>query len=367
MKIRRLSAGLLSLLVLAGCGAQRGSFLPQGVEVDAAEAEAELDVQLGLLKEEITDEERQAALDIWLKVKSVRDERIGRGEYDRSNYEWRLLQRLSRLYDDYTIQYLGGDEAGFGYRNPPEKTLAVYEIGSGGVLTPDGDNDFTNSQWSEAELLGLWDQMLELLPQGAFDHFDRLTMFTDGPDETVAWVWNLDDGGTTWEIALDPADSADRVYFVETVLHEYAHYLTLNDQQVTYTREQTLDTYNEYGMVSRKGSYIDDFYQAFWTGYLDDCLACEDTFNFFLRHYDDFIDPYASTDPSEDICESFTFFILRPRDPDADSDVWSQKLDFFYRYPELVEFRTTVRGNLGLTRWDYFEDLYQEEPEGVAA
>lgn len=360
MKKRQLAAGVLGILLLTGCGARSGTLLPTAGKTDRDAAEHELDLQLGLLKDELTDEERQAAMEIWLKLKPIRDERIARGEWNRDNYEWRLLKRLSRLYDDYTIKYLGGDEIGFGYQNPPERTVAVYHIGPDGALTPDKDNDLSGGQWTETELLDLWEQMLELLPDGAFDDFDQLTMFTDGPEETVAYVWAMDDSGDRWEIALDPADSGDREYFVETVLHEYCHYLTLNDEQVTYTSEQTVDTYNEYHMVSSKGSYIDDFYQQFWTGYLDDCLACEDTYNFFLRHYDDFIAPYASTDPSEDICESFTYFVLRPRDPQADSDVWSQKLDFFYAYPELVEFRTTVRGNLGLKRGDYFEDWYSE-------
>ena len=118
-------------------------------------------------------------------------------------------------------------------------------------------------------------------------------------------------------------------------------------------------------MVTRPGSYLDDFYQTFWTGYLDQCLACDDTYNFFLRFYDDFIDAYASTDPSEDICESFTYFVPRPRVPYAYQDVWSQKLDFFYNYPELVEFRTAVRGNLGLARGDSYESGYDSGAEAA--
>ena len=160
---------------------------------------------------------------------------------------------------------------------------------------------------------------------------------------------------------MDPADAEDREYFVETVLHEYFHYLSLNDTQVIYTSEQTLDTYNEPGMVTLADSYLNDFYQEFWTGYLDDCLACDDTYNFFLRHCDDFITPYASTDPSEDICESFAFFVLRPRDFRADEDVWSRKLDFFYQYPQLVAFREEVRGNLELAWGEYFESRQEAD------
>ena len=367
MRFQRLAVGLLALILLTGCGKEGGSLLPKGAEqeVDMEEAQAELEVQLGLLAGELSQEEYQEVLDVWLTLKPIRDQRLARGEWDKSDYEQRLWRRLSRLYDDHTIQYLGGDAEGFGYQSPPEQTLAVYQIAPGGVLTLEGEQTFPSGGWAEEQLLALWDDMTSILPEGAFDDFDQLTFFSDGPGETVAWVWMTDQKGERWEIALDPEDAGERAYFVETVLHEYCHYLTLNHTQADYTREQTLDTYNEYGMVTRPGSYLDDFYQSFWTGYLDDCLACDDTYNFFLRHYDDFTDAYASTDPSEDICESFTYFVLRPRDPYAYQEIWSQKLDFFYAYPELVDFRTAVRGNLGLARGDYYESGYDNGEEAA--
>lgn len=89
--------------------------------------------------------------------------------------------------------------------------------------------------------------------------------------------------GKKWEIAVDPADAGDGEMFVETVLHEYSHYLTLNNEQVKYTARQTASTYNEEGMVAYEGSYLDDFYQRFWADYLDDRLSDMDTYNFFLR------------------------------------------------------------------------------------
>ena len=71
---------------------------------------------------------------------------------------------------------------------------------------------------------------------------------------------------------------------------------------MVYTHRQTVDTYNEAGMVARSGSYLDDFYQEFWTDLLDDRLANPNSYGFFLRHEEDFVTAYASTDPSEDRC-----------------------------------------------------------------
>ena len=80
--------------------------------------------------------------------------------------------------------------------------------------------------------------------------------------------------------------------------------------------------------------------------YLHDRLANPDSYGFYLRHQADFVTDYASTDPSEDIAESFTYFVLWDA-PEGDA-VWEEKLNFFYRYPELVEFRTQARARLGL-------------------
>lgn len=51
---------------------------------------------------------------------------------------------------------------------------------------------------------------------------------------------------------------------------------------------------------------------------------------------------YAATNPFEDIAESFTDFILLKKPADA-SRVESQKILFFYDYPELVELRDRIR------------------------
>ena len=134
MRKKRLVSAVLLVLLLAGCGQTGGKLLPSGTgRTDTAAAQAELDVQLGLLKDEITAEERREALDLWSKIRAIQTERKAKGNYERSDYEWRLLRRLSGLYDAYTIRYLGGDEEGFGYRSPRERTLAVYQIGAGGA------------------------------------------------------------------------------------------------------------------------------------------------------------------------------------------------------------------------------------------
>lgn len=84
-------------------------------------------------------------------------------------------------------------------------------------------------------------------------------------------------------------------------------------------------------MVFRPDSYLDDFYQAFWLDYIHDRRINQEGIGLFLRHKDDFLNSYAASTPSEDICESFVAFVMR--DKVAREKVWEQKVFFFYKYP----------------------------------
>ena len=339
-KDRLIGAALCLLLLFgAGCSPAPGA--------DQETLDRELDVQLGLLAEVITQEERSAAMDLWMRLRPVRQARLDRGEYRRGDREQELLEELNGLYEAYTIRYLGGDDLGWGYTDPEEHVLARYRIGGAGELTLMPNSlDLTHGPWTREDLEEMWESMQAVLPKDAFRDFRSYVPFTDGEGETVAYVLPADPGGSQWEICLDPADMGDRDYFLETVLHEYCHYLTLNDTQADYGAPESGARYCEEGMVARSGSYLDDFYHTFWTDYLHDRLANPDSYGFFLRHEEDFVSSYASTDPSEDISESFAFFVLW--DVPESEAVWAEKLRFFLDYPELTEFRRQVRENLGL-------------------
>ena len=338
---------LVLLLVLAlfcgGCGAGA----PEAEQTAAPTADGELerlaDAQLGLLADRITPEERERVLLLLEALEPLRQERQEAGRWEKSAQEERLIRQLNRLYERYTTKYLG-DTVGWGYSYPPEYELAEYRITEDYGLRPVEVSEARG--YTQADYQSLWEQVLELLPEEALERFSRFAVFTDGPDETLAYVYAADSEGSRWVLAVDPADASDGAWFTETLLHEYCHVLTLNNTQAEYTGRQTTDTYNEEGMVARSGSYLDDFYQEFWTELLDDRLADPDSCGFFLRHEDDFITDYAATDPSEDIAESFTYFLLWP--PVEGDEVWERKLNFFYGYPELVELRSLVRDRLAL-------------------
>lgn len=330
---RQLPLLLLPILILSAC-AKPGAAPAVDPKV-RAEAARLASVQLGQLEQRLTDQERTQVLDLLEQLVPLRQTRAQTGRWALFPQEEELVGQLNQLYEDYTQRYLEEPEAPEGEEDPP--ALARYDIGADGGLTPvEGEDSYRP----------LWDQVRALLPEGSLDAFQHFTVFTDGPDNILAYVVPADDNGVQWELAVDPEDAGDPVEFTETVYHEYAHYLTLNDKQVTYGAPKRYDCYGENDLVSNPDSYLNAFYQRFWKDYLDDRLADPESINFYLRHEDDFITSYAATSPSEDIAECFSYFVLY--DKPTGTSVWEQKQNFFYDYPELVAFRDQARAKLGL-------------------
>lgn len=322
---------LVPALFLSACGRQA----PADPDVQA-EAARLADAQLGQLADRLTDQERAQILLLLEELVPLRQARAQENRWALSDREAELVAQLNELYEDCTQRYLEEPQVPDGDEEPP--TLAQYDIGKDGQLTPvEGDANTYRP---------LWDQVRALLPAGSLDAFTRFTVFTDGEADVLAYVVPADDAGAQWELAVDAQDTGDPVEFPETVYHEYGHYLTLNNTQVTYGGAPRFDCYGETDLVSLPDSYLNTFYQRFWRDYLDDRLADPDSASFYLRHEDDFITEYAATSPSEDIAESFSYFVLYDR-PEG-SSVWEQKQSFFYDYPELVAFRDQARAVLGL-------------------
>lgn len=334
MKKRLYIPTLVLVLLLSGCGgaAPWASVNPQ----IKAEAQRLAAVQLGRLDGQVTYTERQQVVGLLEQLVALRQTREELGVWKVSGGEERLTARLNQLYEDCTRRYLG-DLGSWSADEEKIELLAEYDVKQDGALEPGEGEDVYRP---------LWEQVKAMLPEGSLEAFTRFTVFTDGEEEILAYVVPVDDDGAQWELAVDPKDAVDENSFAETVFHEYCHYLTLNDEQVVYGGTPSQNRYAESELVARAGSYLDAFYQRFWRDYLDDRLADPESYGFYLRHADDFLTGYAATNPSEDIAESFAYFILYDR---AEGDgTQAQKQNFFYDYPKMVEFREQARERLGL-------------------
>ena len=327
-----LSVLLAGLLSLSACSLP----IRQGGNVEIqAEARRLAAVQLGKLDGLVTPEEREQVVGQLEWLLSLRRLRENGGEREPSPREEQLVSRLNQLYEDYTRRYLGNLGSWSADEEKIEQ-LTAYTVKDGGLEAVEGKDAYQD----------LWNQVGAMLPEGSLDAFDRFTVFTDGAEEILAYVVPTDDVGARWELAVDPEDAGDGASFAETVMHEYCHYLTLNNRQVDYGGQPTYGCYAESDLAARPDSYLNAFYRTFWSDYLDDRLADPETYGFYLRHSDDFLTGYAATSPSEDIAESFAYFVLYDR-AEGES-LQARKQNFFYAYPELVTFRDQARARMGL-------------------
>lgn len=147
----------------------------------------------------------------------------------------------------------------------------------------------------------------------------------------------------------------DASYSYSTLIHEYAHILTLGPSQMRYypvsSNESVLERFSENCVTNllqewclHEDAYLDDFIDIFWndTEYLE--KVRNEEISAYQGNELDYITEYAATNPGEDIAESFTYFVLNGK---KDSEtVAEQKLNFFYNYSELETLRKQIRSRL---------------------
>lgn len=194
----------------------------------------------------------------------------------------------------------------------------------------------------------VWAQVKQILPSSILGAFLEFDISSDGEYGIAAYVEQLDAEGKYWRISIDPEDMKDKNEFYHTVIHEYAHYVSLNNTQVNYysndySLKPSNEVYNDSYMVVKKESYINDFYNRFWKDIIVDRNADTSNQLFYCRHYTDFISSYASTSCTEDFAECFSYYVLPPNDL---TDEMKEKLAFFDKYPELVQLKNQILQNM---------------------
>lgn len=217
----------------------------------------------------------------------------------------------------------------------------------------------------------VWEVIRDLLPPDILvAEVREYQVFTDGPDETLAYVEPLAADPAFWLMAIDTADVqvvngtlSDDV--VHTIVHEFAHIVTLENNQVPPDPDAGAEEGSAVAVAcqtfytgegcSLPDSYINQFFLAYWDDLFDelldieaieDQLAYEDALYAFYEQYEDrFVTDYAATNPGEDIAESFTFFVLR--DAPVGGTQADEKVLFFYDFPQMVAIREHIRAQLG--------------------
>ena len=220
-------------------------------------------------------------------------------------------------------------------------TVDVYEIGAEAILSP------APSRPAEE----IWTMFVGVVTEPvAVETFNSYRVGDSSDSDTMAYVSRDLDDPTHWMLVANAAYADDADTLLQTLVHEYAHVLSLNVDQVPESSGDC-DTLELSEGCALPTSFIFEYQTEFWDAYGPDAPGPDNDDSevadaFYAEHEEDFVSDYAATNVTEDFAESFAAFVLEA-EPDSDSPL-AQKLDFFWRFPEFVEIRSHISERFGL-------------------
>jgi len=249
-----------------------------------------------------------------------------------------------------------------------ETYLGIYQVHGDEIINPYFEtvpSDLKDEQDDLVTQQNVWEYFATIIPAQKRGMISDYLILTDGPDNILAAVSQTRDDASHWVLEVDIADSTNYANLTFNMMHEFGHLLTLNADQVppnmnVFNNPGNAEVYNQESALcpnyfpgegcSQAGSYINQFYQRFWTNVYPEWTAIHQIDNqttyykklveFYEKHEDQFVSDYAVTSPAEDIAESWAHFIFAPK-PEGDT-IAGQKVLFFYDYPELVSLREEI-------------------------
>lgn len=198
----------------------------------------------------------------------------------------------------------------------------------------------------------LWELIKKIIPSDYRSKMSEFLIYHGAKTKTSGFVDPTINNLTKWQfaIAIDYAyekgfDFEDDLVF--TIIHEFGHLLTLNNEQLTpgIIPNNCSDYYVSKG-CAKSNSYLSLFYNSFWSDISDEYDGLEKTAEakstFYTKYSARFISEYAATSPREDIAEVFATFVVRSDSGNGNS-IAEQKIQMMYEFPELVDLRDLIR------------------------
>lgn len=234
-----------------------------------------------------------------------------------------------------------GEDDTFGGGEEPE-SLGSFDV--------DGDAIDVSSASDEvaAQAKKIWDRYAELVPA---DQRRMISSFELNPEEAGgAYVYQSPGDPTKWVLGVSLGLGSD---LDAVLIHEFGHLLTLSAEQVppNFDDEADCDTYFTGEGCALTASTINKFVAEFWPqAQRDEIQRLQEAEDydgldaFYAAHLDDFVTDYATTNPGEDLAETFAEFVLKGR-PTGDT-IADQKVQLLWDDPAMVELRSEIRTNL---------------------
>jgi hypothetical protein len=239
------------------------------------------------------------------------------------------FSEADQVSDEVCDPQLVGDDEG-----PVEAIYALEDGRLAGLCWGDPDEAVTGA-FELLELVVGHGPLADLAFIGGFD----------GGGDTLAFVTPVDDDYTAFVMAIDTVSAVDDPAELRlTLLHEFAHVFTQTGDQLDVAADpDACATFWNGAGCFVPGSYLDSWINEFWSdeelrtlpvdgsadeeGGVDRCAVDAG-----------FLGAYAASSPEEDFAETFSAFVF---DLDVAPGV-EPRLDFFERYPELVDARDSA-------------------------
>lgn len=216
-----------------------------------------------------------------------------------------------------------------------------------GQFEVDGDNILGSPP---ADQLAIWTRFAELFPAAIRPEVEIFVPIdAEASNGIDGAMQTFDFDNTRYYMALATDGSVAPAELDRTMIHEFAHLLSLRTSQIP--RDDNADatncaTYLTGDGCAPAGSYLAEFVAAFWPGQVEDPTD-GDAETRFNASTDTYVTEYAATNQSEDLAETFAEWVLAATSPTGETVV-QQKLRFFDDFPAAVELRAGIRLRMGL-------------------
>lgn len=273
------------------------------------------------------------------------DEVDQRCYFDDENYD----------YDDEENYYVDEEEWHSHDDYEWDEVLAEYLISWDSISLVSGE--------SEQRHLDVWEGFTQIIPAHVRKDFKKFKIVDSADSDTGAHVEQDEEDNMKWNMTVNldafyQDGEALEEYGLSTLIHEFAHVLTLNKTQVryypVYGDDAIFDRFAENCQTNllqegclEEDAYLDDFIDKFWSDEDELMKVREEGLDVYTGNEDSFITDYAATNPWEDIAESFTYFVLHAKP--TWGTIADQKLLFFYDYKELENLRKQIRTRIANT------------------
>ncbi len=350
---KKILISILSLTIISGIALSRGFY-------DEANYEVKADT---VMKDELNSQEDEAFLSFEEllgeeiekfdeeQIKELRDLYSKILVYEKDN-SYRKADLLWEEFDSI-LEKVGVNPEDCYDSESDKNKITSYKVSNGDV------NFIFNEEISKEDINKyklMWDRSKKIIPKSYTNRITEFEIMTDGKDEMLAYVYSPDNKNKKWTLAIDIEDAFYKKGKLigkdldETIVHEFAHILSLNDKQVIPKEEKSINYITDEG-TTKSNSYLNLFYKKFWADifeefktYNEDEENEEAIIEFYDKYENRFVSEYAATNPEEDIAESFKEFIVSEK-PKGNS-IAKKKILFFYDFPELVKIREEIRKSL---------------------